>query len=103
MIKIYSKAGVLLKEVDAKTLTEANLTGVNLAVVHLDRYTALVQSTHTRIGCQFRDNDYWRSASDEMISSMAGDALEWWTAYKPIIFATMAALEAKFPMKEEVA
>ena len=74
-------------------LRDANLRGADLCVYQSGRYTAWVQKTHTRIGCQYHRNEEWRGFDDEKISSMAGDAVEWWTKNKGIIFAMMDSLK----------
>lgn len=73
-------------------LREANLREANLIVLHLPFYTAYIQRDNTRIGCKYRSNQEWARLSDEEIAKMDSNALEFWTAYKSIIFAAMDSL-----------
>jgi len=76
-------------------LSGANLRGADLQIFQAGRYTAWVQKTHTRIGCQYHSNKEWRAFDDEKISSMADDAVEWWSENKKIIFMMISAMGKK--------
>jgi len=74
-------------------LRGADLRGANLIVLQLPFYTAYVQKTHTRIGCKYYSNDEWKSFSDEEISKMDSNALEFWDTYKTVIFAAIDSIK----------
>ncbi|MFA7256027.1 MAG: pentapeptide repeat-containing protein [Kiritimatiellales bacterium] len=89
--------GADLSDADLRgaNLGDADLRGANLRVFQAGRYTAWVQKTHTRIGCQYHSNKEWKAFDDDKISSMAGDAVEWWSENKKIIFMMMDAVGKK--------
>jgi len=74
-------------------LSYADLRGADLIVLQLPSYTAYVQKTHTRIGCKYYSNDEWKSFSDEEISKMDLNALEFWDTYKTVIFAAIDSIK----------
>jgi len=76
-------------------LRGADLRDADLQIFQAGRYTAWVQKTHTRIGCQYHSNKEWRAFDDEKISSMADDAVEWWSENKKIIFMMISAMGKK--------
>jgi len=43
--------------------------------------------THIQIGCQQHSTEEWRNFTDEQISEMDNDALEFWKQFKPTILA----------------
>ena len=70
----------------------ADLYGADLIVLNLPFYTAYIQRDNTRIGCKYLSNQEWAGLSDDEIAKMDSNALEFWTAYKSIIFAAMDSL-----------
>ena len=76
-------------------LRGADLRDAGLVALQLPMWTAYVQITGTRIGCQYHANDEWRKFSDEQISAMDDEALEWWMHYKHLVFAAMDAVEGE--------
>ena len=73
-------------------LRDANLIGADLIQITLPYFQAIVQKTHTRIGCKYFTNEEWKSFSDEVINEMDSNALEFWCSYKNIIFSIMDSL-----------
>ena len=73
-------------------LCGVNLSGANLSVFQSESYTAYVQKESTRIGCRYYSNNEWRNFTDEQISEMDCNALEYWNNNKEIIFAIMDSL-----------
>jgi len=73
-------------------LSAANLSYADLVVILLPTWTVYVQSEYTRIGCKYFKNSEWLSFTDEEIAGMDNQALEWCTAYRPLIEAAIKSL-----------
>lgn len=73
-------------------LRDADLRGANLIVFHAELWTAYIQPTHIRIGCQYHAVDQWESFSDKDISVMHQNALEYWKKNKAIIMTIAGSL-----------
>ena len=67
-------------------LKEANLRGANLPtdVIRIDgmRWDVTILQGYMRIGCQHHHVDCWDNLTDDEISKMDDDALEFWKANK---------------------
>lgn len=57
-------------------------------------YTITVGREETTIGCKTRPNQWWREASDQDISQLASNALDFWERNKVLVFAAMESLNA---------
>ena len=73
-------------------LYEANLRGADLIVISLPLWTAYVQKTHIRIGCQYHSIEDWQNFTDEKISEMHSDAHIWWKKHKQLIMCAVEVL-----------
>ncbi len=67
-------------------LRGADLSGADLRVYQADKWTAYIQREHIRIGCKYFTVDDWKNFTDEEISKMDLNALEYWNKNKKIIF-----------------
>ena len=80
--------GANLQEADLRlaNLRGANLRGADLPtdVIRIDGmlWDVTILHGHMRIGCQHHHVDEWESFTDDEISKMDGDALEFWQANK---------------------
>jgi hypothetical protein len=52
----------------------------------LDTWSITYTDTHLQIGCQNHTIDEWKQFTDEQISVMDDEALEWWSKWKDSIF-----------------
>ena len=68
-------------------LIYSNLSGADLIVLQMDLWTAYITTNHIRIGCQSHTLSEWENFTDEEISSMHTDALEYWNRNKEVIIA----------------
>ncbi len=79
-------------------LTGADLTGADLYEANLSgargiialfgmKWDVLISYKIMKIGCQTHTHDEWKSFSDEYISNMNDDALEFWSENKDVLFA----------------
>jgi hypothetical protein len=75
-------------------LRYADLSDADLIVIQLPHWTAFVQKTQTRIGCKYYTNTDWRIFSDDEISAMDSNALDFWNSYKTLIFSAMDSLNS---------
>jgi len=86
-------------------LNHVNLTGANLSGAHFgnnklnkcigngkeiktiqtNRYWVVYTKDIMQIGCENHTIDKWFQFSDDRISKMDDDALEWWEVWKPIL------------------
>src|SRR5574343_626497 len=62
-----------------------NVTGIN--VIHGLKWDVLISYNRLKIGCQEHSHDEWKSFSDEDISEMHDEALQFWTKYKIMLIA----------------
>src|SRR5574343_508140 len=83
---------------EGANLTGANLRGANLSfanlhnvtginVIHGLKWDVLISYNRLKIGCQEHSHDEWKSFSDEDISEMHDEALQFWTKYKIMLIA----------------
>ena len=81
-------------------LSGANLYGANLANAILDddfkiarldfgKWSILINSTHTSIGCQTHPNKFWLTLTPKKAESMAKGAKEFWTQHQTTIKAAI--------------
>jgi len=71
----------------------ADLSGADLIVFQAGLWTAFIQPTHIRIGCQYHAVDQWNGFSDEDISRMHKNALDYWKKNKAIIMSIAESLK----------
>lgn len=105
MIKILDKTGSLLKEINAETLSEANLRGADLRgadlrdadliIITLGCWMVYITKGHIRIGCQSHSIDEWESFSDDEINDMADGALELWKENNELIIGLCKRFDKK--------
>ena len=82
------------------SLIGASLGGANLAHATLDddfriarldfgKWSILIDSTHTSIGCQTHPNEFWLKLTPKKAESMASGAKEFWAQHQTAIKATI--------------
>ena len=76
-------------------LRGANLSGADLIVLQMDLWTSYITTNHIRIGCQSHTLSEWENFTDEEISSMHTDALEYWNRNKEVIIALCKRFDNK--------
>jgi len=76
-------------------LSRADLSGADLIVMQLNQYQVFVQKEFTRIGCEYHKNEEWQKWGPTDVKHMAHDAEAFWTPYKPVVCAAIAALAQK--------
>lgn len=96
-MKIFNTSGELILETELDNLLGANLRGAdlrhadlrhaNLIVLQMDLWTAYITTNHIRIGCQSHTLSEWENFTDEEISGMHSEALEYWTKNKEVVIA----------------
>ncbi len=88
-----SRANLFSANLFRANLYGANLSGANLynvrGIIALFgmRWDVLISYNFMKIGCQTHTHDEWKSFSDEYISNMNDDALEFWFENKDVLFA----------------
>ncbi len=98
-----SGANLYEANLSGANLSGANLSGANLFRANLSgarlynvrgiialfgmRWDVLISYNFMKIGCQTHTHDEWKSFSDEYISNMNDDALEFWFENKDVLFA----------------
>src|SRR5574343_100154 len=96
-------ANLSFANLEGANLTGTNLTGANLSladlsfanlhnvtginVIHGLKWDVLISYNRLKIGCQEHSHDEWKSFSDEDISEMHDEALQFWTKYKIMLIA----------------
>ena len=81
-------------------LSVANLREANLRVFHGGKWIAFIDPKSIRIGCKFFSVSEWNGFSDEEISEMDCDALEFWKENKAVIMTIAKQLQEQFQVKE---
>jgi len=74
-------------------LSSANLRSADLIVLMLPIWTVYITKEHAAIGCQYNTHEEWASYTDEQISEMDSEALEWWKRHKLIVMAGIDAVK----------
>ncbi len=93
-----SRADLSRADLSRADLTGADLTGADLYEANLSgargiialfgmKWDVLISYKLMKIGCQTHTHDEWKSFSDEYISNMNDDALEFWSENKDVLFA----------------
>ncbi len=90
-------SGANLREAD---LRGADLSEANLRVFHGGKWIAFIDPKSIRIGCKFFSVSEWNGFSDEEISEMDCDALEFWKENKAVIMTIAKQLQEQFQVKE---
>lgn len=102
------KEGGKSADLSGATLSGADLSGADLRAfgnmshiktIQADRWQIGYTSDTMQIGCQRHLIAEWWEFSDDEISSMDSNALEWWKVWKPILQSIIAASPA-VPTKE---
>jgi len=86
-------------------LKGANLSGANLnncignrkeiKTIQTSKYWIVYTKDVMQIGCENHTIDKWFQFSDDRISKMGDDALEWWKVWKPILKKIIKANRGK--------
>lgn len=61
------------------------LTKAPLFIFNIGRWSSSITKTRMSIGCQTHSHDDWRDFTDEEISSMSDEALEFWNRNKAML------------------
>lgn len=64
-----------------------NVTAKRLLAVNGIGWPVSISDTHMQIGCQFHSHEFWRTVTDEQISTMQIYALELWDTHKAVLLA----------------
>lgn len=91
-----SGANLRYANLSGADLRGANLRGANLRytvgnskeifTVQTNKYTVVYTKDIIQIGCKNYTHDKWMNFTDNEISRMDDNALEWWKEWKPLIF-----------------
>ena len=68
--------------------------GKQIITRRFGQYTVNYTKDVLQIGCEQHSFEAWKSFSDERVSRMAPDALDYWKKYKDIIFRTIELVPA---------
>lgn len=91
-MKIFNIIGKLILETDSESLSGADLQyadlrGINFIVLKMNLWTAYITTNHIRIGCQSHDLSKWENFTDDEISCMHPEALDYWKKNKEVIIS----------------
>ena len=75
--------GAYLDELSGIWGASGNLREIK--AIQCDIWPVTYTATHMQIGCQLHTLEAWWTFSDAEISRMAGEALEWWRKWKPVL------------------
>jgi hypothetical protein len=63
--------------------------------LQIETWSVTYTATHMQIGCQLHTLERWWGFSDEQISRMDAQALEWWGRWKPVLQQIIAMSPAE--------
>ena len=94
------KADLRGADLRGANLRGADLRWADLRVFHGGKWIAFIDPKSIRIGCKFFSVSEWNGFSDEEISEMDCDALEFWKENKAVIMTIAKQLQEQFQVKE---
>lgn len=77
----------MTNDLHGANLRNADLRNADLIVYQAGQWIAYIQRDVIQIGCQVHSVTEWANFSDEEISEMHSNAIEYWKKHKKIILA----------------